>query len=100
MSVNIVVLKELDNRLLSRKQIDFKIIHQQMPTPSRAEVRSKLAAQLNVNPKAIIIHKLDGRFGQGITVGFAKIYDSPEKVEEIEFKYLIKRNQPKEQKAE
>ncbi|MHA1267642.1 MAG: 30S ribosomal protein S24e [Candidatus Helarchaeota archaeon] len=97
MSWNLIILKEFDNSLLNRKQINFKIIHEKMATPTRDEVKRKLAAQFNADPNTIIIDKLLPRFGQATTVGFAKIYNSPEDLT-IEPKYIIKRNQPKEQK--
>lgn len=99
MSLNIVVVDEFDNVILHRKQVNFKIIHQKMATPTRTEVKNKLAAQFNADPNAVIIAKLTPRYGQSLTLGYAKIYDSPEKAQEIEVQYLLKRNQPKEQKG-
>ncbi|MHA1649610.1 MAG: 30S ribosomal protein S24e [Candidatus Helarchaeota archaeon] len=98
MSLKIIIEKEFDNPLLSRKQINFKILHQRMPTPTRIEVKKKLAAQYNVDLERVIISKLTPKYGQEYTVGYAKIYDSVEKAMEIEPKYIIKRNQPKEEK--
>ena len=101
MSVKLIITNEFDNPLLSRKQIDFKLIHQKMPTPTRVEVLNKLAAQFNVEQGRIIIHRLKPKFGQEFTIGHAKIYNSVEKAEEIEPKYMLKRNQiKKEQKSE
>ncbi|NVM55581.1 MAG: 30S ribosomal protein S24e [Candidatus Helarchaeota archaeon] len=100
MSLKLIITNEFDNPLLSRKQIDFKLLHQKQPTPTRAEVKSKLAAQFNVDPNRIIISKLTQKYGQEYTIGFAKIYDSIEKVQQIEPKYMLKRNQPKEKKKE
>lgn len=98
MSLKLIVTKEFENFLLNRKQVDFKLLHQKMPTPSRAEVKSKLAAQFNVDPERIIISKLTPKYGQEFTIGVAKIYDSPEHAQKIELKYMLKRNQPKEKK--
>ena len=55
MSLKLIVTKEFDNLLLNRKQIDFKLLHQKMSTPTRAEVKNKLAAQFNVEPERVII---------------------------------------------
>ncbi len=97
MSLKLIITNELENPLLFRKQVDFKLIHQKMSTPTRAEVSSKLAAQFNVDQTRIIIHKLTPKFGHEFTIGYAKIYDSPEKVQEIEPEYMRKRNQAKKE---
>ncbi len=97
MSIELVIEKEFDNRLLSRKQIQFKILHQKAPTPTRQAVKKKLAAQFNVEPERVIITKLTQRYGQECTAGYAKIYDTVEQAQQIEPAYIIKRNQPKEE---
>ncbi|NVM27343.1 MAG: 30S ribosomal protein S24e [Candidatus Helarchaeota archaeon] len=100
MSIKLIIKKEFDNLLLNRKQIDFELLHQKMSTPTRAEVKSKLAAQFNVKPDRVIISKLTPKFGQAFTVGYAKIYNTKEDAETIEPKHSMKRNQPKAKKKE
>lgn len=95
MSMKIIIDKEFNNVLLSRKQINFKLLHQKMPTPKRTEVREKIAAQFNADIENVIISKLNTKYGQELTVGYAKIYDSIEKRDQIESQYMIKRNQKK-----
>ena len=95
MSLKIVITNEMDNPLLSRKQVEFKLLHQKMATPSRMDVKKKLAAQFNVDLERVIIQKLTSKFGQSYTFGFAKIYDSVESAQQIEEKYILKRNQGK-----
>ena len=96
MSMKIIITKEFDNLLLNRKQIDFKILHQKMATPSRTEVRKKIAAQFNADLERVIITKLTPKYGQEYTVGYAKIYDTTELAQQIEPKYILKRLQSKE----
>ena len=98
MSLKIIIDKEFENPLLSRKQIYFRIIHQKLPTPTRTEVRKKIAAQFNADLRKVFITKLDSKYGQELTVGYAKIYDSPAKAREIEPKHIIQRNQPIDKK--
>lgn len=98
MSIKIIITKEFDNRLLNRKQINFQLLHQKMSTPTRVEVKSKLAAQFNVSPDRVIISKLTPKFGQEFTIGYAKIYDTLEAAENTEPKYILKRNKPKAKK--
>ena len=98
MSVKLVIDKELENPLLSRKQIYFRIFHQNLPTPTRIEIRNKLAAQFNADLEKVIISTLTPKYGQELTVGYAKIYDSVEAAAKIEQPYILKRNKPKDAK--
>ena len=93
MSVKIVIEKEFNNPLLNRKQLYFKVIHQQQVTPTRNDIRKKLAAQFNSDLDTVIISKLTPKYGQAFTVGYAKIYETAEKAQQIEPKYVLKRNQ-------
>ncbi|MFX1294844.1 MAG: 30S ribosomal protein S24e [Promethearchaeota archaeon] len=99
MSLKIIIEREFDNQLLSRKQINFKIVHQNKATPTRIEVRKKVAAQFNADLERVIISKLIPKFGSQLTIGYAKIYDTVEMAQKIEPKHILKRNQPKEKKA-
>ncbi len=100
MSMKIVIEKEFDNILLNRKQIHFRIIHQKQATPTRAEIRKKIAAQFNADLEKVIISQLIPKYGQAFTVGYAKIYETLENLQKIEPKYAIKRNKIKEEKPE
>jgi ribosomal protein S24E len=96
MSLKLIITKEVDNPLLSRKRVNFKILHQKMPTPSRIEVRTKIAAQFNVDLATVFIDKMESKYGQECTIGLAKIYETPEKAQQHEKKYIQKRDQSKE----
>ncbi|HUY00847.1 MAG TPA: 30S ribosomal protein S24e [Candidatus Deferrimicrobium sp.] len=96
MSLKIIITKEFENPLLNRKRVNFKILHQKMPTPSRIEVRKTIAAQYNVDLETIFIEKLETKYGQPYTVGLAKIYSTPEKAQQNEKKYVIKRHKLEE----
>ena len=92
MSVTVEINKELENPLLFRKGINFKVIHQKMATPSRSEVRKKLAAQFNVDLERVIIVRMISRYGSDYSEGEARIYDSTEHAKQIESKYILKRH--------
>ncbi|MHA1131527.1 MAG: 30S ribosomal protein S24e, partial [Candidatus Helarchaeota archaeon] len=52
----------------------------------------------NADLDKVIISKLAPKYGQELTVGYAKIYDSIEAAVKIEQPYILKRNKPKEEK--
>lgn len=100
MASELEITNETENVLLARKQIRFKIFHQGMATPARADVRKKLAAQLNVDLDRVIIVRLTSKYGHEYTDGIARVYETAEKAVQIEGAHLIKRHAVKAKKEE
>ena len=100
MASQLEIIKESENILLARKQIHFKIFHRSMATPSRVEVRKKLAAQFNVELERVVIVRLTSKYGHEYTDGIARVYDTAEKAAQLEEKYLLKRDEVKVKKEE
>ena len=88
------------NELLKRNEVKFSILQEEGGTPSRVDVKQKLAASLDVNEERIYISKYGTKTGSMITVGEANVYDSVEQAKMIEPKYIILRNSPKTEKKE
>ncbi len=89
--MNIEILQNSNDMLLKRKDVRFKIT-QAGPTPSRVEVKGKLAALLNTNEKLIVINKLKCSFGKQETIGYANIYENEERLKQIAREYMVKRD--------
>ncbi len=98
MKVEIVSKKR--NDLLKRNEVKFRITHEEGGTPSRVEVRQKLAASLDAEEERILVSKYETKTGSMITVGEANVYDSVEQAKATEPKYIIARNSPKTEKKE
>ena len=92
MEINIT--KDWDNTLLDRKEITFNISHTGA-TPSRDEIKNKLVAQLNSRHELVIVDKIRTEYGTQNTTGYAKIYSNLDRANEIENKYVLKRNEIK-----
>lgn len=90
MEINIT--KDWDNPLLDRKEITFNISHSG-ETPSRDEIKNKLVAQLNSRHELVIVDKIRTEYGTQNTSGYAKIYSDVDRANEIENKYVLKRNE-------
>lgn len=87
-----IVSKE-KNILLKRTEVAFSIEHDQTGgTPSRSEVRSQLAAQLNTKLELVYIKHLETKKGTMVAVGEANAYDSAEQAKLVEPKHIIARN--------
>ncbi len=80
------------NPLFNRTEVRFTIIHTGEGTPNREIIRSELAEKLNAKKENIIVNNINSSFGIQRSTGYAKIYTSPKKSEELERKYILKRN--------
>jgi len=89
--MDIKIVKDLDNKLLNRKELDFTVEYEG-PTPSRADVRKKLAALLNNNVDLIIVQKMESEYGHQLVKGCAKVYDSADRMKQIEPEHILLRN--------
>ena len=85
------IISEDDNPMLHRSDVRFEIAHEEA-TPSRLSVRDSLAAKLNKESDEVVIHDLDTKFGMRKTVGYAKVYESPDFARDIEQDHMLERN--------
>ena len=89
--MDITILEEDENPMLHRTDVRFELTHEEA-TPERLSVRDSLAAMLNKDSKEVVVHDLDTKFGMRETVGYAKVYESPEHAQDVEQDYMLERN--------
>ncbi len=77
--------------MLHRSEVRFQIVHDDA-TPSRLSVRDSLAAKLDKDSSEVVVHEMNTKFGMRKTVGYAKVYDSPEAARDVEQDYMLERN--------
>ncbi|KAF5423093.1 MAG: 30S ribosomal protein S24e [Candidatus Methanomarinus sp.] len=92
--MDIEIIKEKENPLLDRKEINFTISHTG-PTPSRDEIKKNFVARYNSQHELVIVDKLSSEYGTQQTAGYVKIYSDTQRVSEIENRYIIERNKAK-----
>ena len=88
----IYVVRERINKLLGRTEVDFIIVHVGSSTPSRKEVRQALASIYGVGEDVVVVRSLRTEYGIGRTKGKANIYESKERVFQVEPKHILRRN--------
>jgi len=98
MEIKFVSVKK--NPLLNRKEVDFLIEQYSKTTPSRLEVKRKIAAELKSPEETVFVKKMQTLTGSNITVGIANIYENIKHADLIEAKHIKKRNIIKEKKKE
>jgi small subunit ribosomal protein S24e len=94
------IVEKRDNPLLHRVEVRFVVSHPRAKTPTRDEVRSLLATNLNAEKNRVILEYMHTPFGSNETSGYAKIYDSVDHAMKIEPEYILIRNKLVEKKEE
>jgi len=87
-----------DNKLLGRKELKIRIDHFGKGTPTRAEVREKVAKMLNASIDQVYVRKIETEYGMNVSWATVHVYDDPKRALEIEPEYIIKRHQKEEAK--
>jgi small subunit ribosomal protein S24e len=86
------IIKDKKNPLLKRREVSIKINNK--GTPSRIDVKNKLAAMANSKPELIVIEHLDTVFGKMELTGIASIYESEERLKQLAHQHLLVRGIP------
>jgi small subunit ribosomal protein S24e len=68
------IVKNTDNKLVGRQELELQIIHTASATPKRMEVRKEVAKQMKAKTELVIIDHLKNRYGRQETIGYAKVY--------------------------
>ena len=95
--MEVKIIQQQYNPLLKRKEIAFEIKHDQTRgTPSRLEVRQKLAEMLKTNLELVYVKRIETKTGTMTARGEANAYDTIEQVKLVEPQHIVERNAPKE----
>ena len=100
--MDIQIIEAKNNTILNRRELVFKVIHDES-TPTRKSVVERLAATQNSKIGLVYVDSLKTEFGKRETIGYAKIYETAERAKEIERAHIVERNtfdKPQEAKTE
>ncbi len=92
------IIKDKTNPMLKRREVSMKITSK--GTPSRIEVKNKLAAMANSRPELIVIEHLDTAFGKTELTGTASVYETEERLNQLAHQHLLARGVPKPKEGE
>ncbi len=65
------------NELVGREELQVEIDHRGEPTPSGPEVRDRLAAELDLDPKTVEIKSIKSSRGVSVSRGTIRVHDEP-----------------------
>ena len=86
------ITEKKENKILKRTEVRFTIDHKGESTPSKGAVLEEIAKKLNAKKDQIVLNNIDSVYGNGVSTGYAKVYESKEIALEHEREYLLKRN--------
>lgn len=89
--MDIKIIKDKKNSLLNRRELDF-IVKYEGSTPSRNDVRNKLAAMLNAPLELLVIQRIKTEYGMQESKDYAKLYEDADRMKQVEQEYVLKRN--------
>ena len=89
--MDIDIVEDVENPMLHRRDVRFELHHEEA-TPSRLSVRDSLAAKLNKDSDEVVLRELHTKYGMRKTVGYAKVYESPEHARDVEQEHMLERN--------
>jgi len=88
------VINKIDNGLLCRKEIEAEATFLKEPTPNKADIAKKIAAAEKVKGNLVVVKGIDNKFDVGKASVVAYVYESEEKLKDIEPKVKEKPEKP------
>ncbi len=86
------IIKDRNEPLLKKRTVSIKVNNK--GTPSRIDIKNKLAAIANSRPELIVIERLETAFGKTELNGTASIYESEERLKQMAHQHLLARGIP------
>jgi len=89
--MKIEILAEKENPLLGRREIKFRVIHDK-GSEKIPEMRKRIAAELTLAEDRFVIQNVKTQVGLQESHGLLKIYNTPERMKQVEHKYVLIKN--------
>ena len=98
--MEIKIIEKRENPLLNRTEIKFECEYPQEGTPKILDVKHKLVAMEDSSNDLLVVESMKPSYGVTKAVGVARIYDSVEKLDEIETVSVKNKNEEPEVEEE
>ncbi|MCS7107679.1 MAG: 30S ribosomal protein S24e [Acidilobaceae archaeon] len=86
------VLEERQNKVIGRREVTLKVYHPLASTPSRVELRRRLAQRYGVDIARLYVRSVLTEYGANVSTVVVHIYESPERAKLFEPEHVIKKN--------
>lgn len=97
--MEITILEKTENPLLNRTEIKFECDYPAEETPKILDVKHKIIALEDSSKDLLVVDYMKPSYGEAKAFGLAKIYDSVEKLNEIETEAVKAKNEEPEEEA-
>jgi len=94
------VLRDVENKVLNRKELILRIDHIGSKTPTRNEVRELVSSMFSVPSNLVIVRKLRTLTGTNVTEAHIHVYKDEKSLQEIEPEHIKLRNFGKKEEKE
>jgi len=94
------VLRDVENKVLNRRELVLRIHHAGARTPTRDEVRRIVSSMFSAPQNLVIVKNLRTIAGTNVTEAHVHIYRDEETLEEVEPEHIKIRNFGKKEKKE
>lgn len=75
--MEIEILEREEHDIMDREEIDIEISHAGEATPSTAEVRDRISAELDLDPKTVEVRGIYSSSGVSTSEGTVRVHDEP-----------------------
>ncbi len=89
--MDINIIKDKNNALLNRRELKLTVTFDDA-TPSRNDVKNKLAAMLDVPLELVIVQDIVNEFGKQELKVYVKVYEDEDRMKQVEEAYVLERN--------
>ncbi len=86
------VLRERDNKVVGRLEVEGILTHMNKGTPSRKAIKSAMAKLYNKSEELVVIKYIRSEYGMGRSKIKAHIYNDIQRLKLFEPEYLLKRD--------
>jgi len=89
---NIQKISERENRVIGRKEVFLKILHEGKGTPSYEDVRKVFSNMYNVSNECFVIKNISTKYGEWTSIVTIYLYKDPKRLLEIEPEHVLRKN--------
>jgi ribosomal protein S24E len=97
--MDLKIINKKEEPLLSRTRVEAEIVFEKS-TPSREEIKSKLAKDVGKDEKLVIVKSIYTKYGLKKATNLSYVYENEESLKRIEPKTKEKTGKKKEEKSE
>lgn len=91
MAFQLKVLKNINNQLLNRKELQLEITHTNQPSPDKKTVTSELSTNYSIPSEQIYVYNMCTKQGLHKTLAKASMYNSFEDLKKAERAFVVTR---------